>query len=191
MKTIRYVGDGKGFELKMILYSESETWRQVKIPGDISFLQLHLLIQKLFNFDDYHMWEFKVPAEIPGEDAVDLNNIIETVSYEEAQNRGIKAILDDNDIISYEYDFGSSWEIIIQKIDSIDYKNKTALITDYKGKYSPMDDINVFVFEEIMGAIDDEEDLEYIMEEYGLEKSDLTSMDFEKKYEIGSRVRLI
>ena len=191
MKTLRYVGDGKGFELKMILYSESETWRQVKIPGDISFLQLHLLIQKLFNFDDYHMWEFKVPAEIPGEDAVDLNNIIETVSYEEAQNRGIKAILDDNDIISYEYDFGSSWEIIIQKIDSIDYKNKTALITDYKGKYSPMDDINVFVFEEIMGAIDDEEDLEYIMEEYGLEKSDLTSMDFEKKYEIGSRVRLI
>lgn len=175
----------------MILYSESETWRQVKIPGDISFLQLHLLIQKLFNFDDYHMWEFKVPAEIPGEDAVDLNNIIETVSYEEAQNRGIKAILDDNDIISYEYDFGSSWEIIIQKIDSIDYKNKTALITDYKGKYSPMDDINVFVFEEIMGAIDDEEDLEYIMEEYGLEKSDLTSMDFENKYEIGSRVRLI
>ena len=189
MKVLKYAGDEKGFELRMILYSNTETVRQIKVPWDVSFHELHNVIQKLFNFDDYHMWEFKVPAEIPGEDAVDLENIVQTVSYEDAWHVGIKRILDENDILVYEYDFGAGWEIIIQKIDSIDYKNKTALLTDYTGKYSPMDDIDVFVFDEIMEAIDNGENVEYILDDYGLKKSDLTKMDFEKKYKIGSRIR--
>ena len=92
--------DEKGFEIRLILYSEHETWRQVKIPGDINFLQLHLLIQKVFGFDDYHMWEFKVPTEIPDEDAVDLNNIVETIHYSEAMNVGIEKYLDENKLLS-------------------------------------------------------------------------------------------
>lgn len=187
-KVLTNKSDEKGFEIRLILYSEHEIWRQVKIPGDINFLQLHLLIQKLFGFDDYHMWEFKVPTEIPDEDAVDLNNIVETIHYSEAMNVDIEKYLDEHDILLYEYDFGASWEIIIHKIDRINYKNKTALIVDYKGKYNPIEDTNIMVFDEIIEVSENREELKYILDDYGLKLSDLRN--FEKKYEKGSRIRL-
>ena len=94
-------------------------------------------------------------------------------------------------VFSNEYDFGDSWEIIITKKSEIDYNYKTALITDYAGKYNPMDDLGGFmIFDEIMELIDDEEELDYVLEEYNLSRGDLSKMDFEKKYKKGSKIRI-
>ena len=183
-----------GYEILLMLYSQIETSRQVKIPKNITFTQLHLLIQKLFNFDDYHNFEFQIPNQSADEDTVDLNDVKQTIDYTESDNIRISEVFDENKVALYVYDFGDNWEIVISKLEDIDYDNVTALITDYKGKYSPMDDIGgVFVFEEIMEAVGegDDEDIKYILEDYGLKKGDLTKMDFEKKYKIGSRVRLM
>ena len=46
------------------------------------------------------------------------------------------------------------------------------------------------VFEEIMESIDEPDELEYVLSEYGLTKADLSKMDFEKKYKKGSRIRI-
>ena len=181
-----------GYEINLLLYSNVETWRKVRIPKDISFKQLHALIQKLFGFKDYHNYEFQIPNEIPGEDEVDLNDLKRTVSYEDCEDVLISEVFDENQIALYVYDFGDNWEIVVHKLDDIDYSNKTALITGYKGKYNPVDDMGgIFVFEEIMEAIEeDDEDLKYILDDYGLTRGDLTKMDFERKYKVGSRVRL-
>ncbi|MDO5826214.1 MAG: hypothetical protein Q4Q22_07525 [Methanosphaera sp.] len=179
-----------GYELLLVLYSETETWRKIRIPGDINFKQLHDVIQKIFAFDNYHMWQFKIPTEVPEQDAVDLNDIVRVISSDDA-GICIKDTFDEYDVLVYEYDFGDSWEIIITKISEMEYDNKTALITDYKGKYNPMDDMGGFmIFDEIMRSIDDDEELEYILNDYNLSRSDLSKMDFEKKYKKGSRIRI-
>lgn len=180
-----------GYKLRLILYTNTQTWREIEIPDDMSFFQLSYAIKKIFGFKGNHMSQFKVPEEIPEEDAVDLNSIVETIESGDYLRVGISDVFEKHDILVYEYDFGDGWEIIVHKLEKTDYKNKTALITDYKGKYNPRDDIGgPFVFDEIMEVIDDEEDLEYVLDEYGLTKEDLDDMNFENTYKKGSRIRL-
>lgn len=178
-----------GYEIRLVLYSQTETWREIQLP-DVTFKQLHGIIQKLFNFDDYHNYQFSIPEEIPGEDAVNLNRCVKTIGcYSEEENNPISEVFDEYDIILYEYDFGDCWEIIITKLEEIDYKNKTAVITDYSGRYSPMDDMGgVYVFDEIMKEISDGNF--DILEEYGMTQGDLSKMEFEKRYRKGSRIRI-
>ncbi len=179
-----------GYKIRFQLYSNVETWRELSIPKDINFKQLHGIIQKLFGFDDYHNYEFQIPHDLQDSDYVDLNNIQRTIYDSDCENLDIFEIFDEYSVALYVYDFGDNWEIIVHKLEDIDYDNKTALITDYCGRYNPIDDMGgLIVFEEIVDAIEDDE-VDYIMGDYGLSKGDLTKMDFERKYKIGSRIRI-
>jgi len=180
-----------GYKIRFILYSGVSIWRELSIPENVSFEQLHNLIQKVFGFEDYHEYEFQVPETIASEEAVDLNSVIQTVSREDAGNVKINEILDENPVLLYVYDFGDEWEIVVHTLDKIDYDNKTALLTDYEGKYNPREDIGgIVIFEEIMEAVGDDEELEYVLDEYGLTLNDLKMMDFENKFKKDLRIRL-
>lgn len=177
-----------GYEILLVLYCNTETWREIKIPGNINLKQFHKVIQKLFGFHDYHNWQFKIPARIDDEH-VDLGDIVKYISSDDSEIP-LKNVFDKHDILIYEYDFGDSWEIIVNKTSEIDYENKTALIIDYNGKYNPMDDLGgPMIFDEVMESIDEEE-LEYVLDEYNLSRGDLSKMDFEKKYKKGSRIKI-
>lgn len=179
-----------GYKIRLLLYSNIETWREINIPKGINFKQLHIIIQKVFGFKDYHNFEFQIPHDLPDKDYVDLNNIKMTIGYADCENVDISEIFEKYSIALYVYDFGDNWEIIVEKLEDIDYDNKTALITNYEGKFNPLDDMGgLNVFEEIVEAIEDGE-ADYILEDYGLSKGDLSKMDFEKKYKIGSRIRI-
>lgn len=179
-----------GYKIRLQLYSSVESWRELHIPKGINFGQLHRIIQKVFGFDDYHNYEFQIPHVLPDKDCVDLSNIERTIDYRDCENVDIAEIFDEYPIALYVYDFGDGWEMVVQKLDSIDYNNKTALITDYGGKYNPLDDMGgLDIFEEIVEAIENGEE-DYILKDYGFSKSDISKMDFEKKYKIGSRIRI-
>ena len=175
-----------GYKIILQLYSNVETWRELIIPEDITFKQLHNIIQKVFGFYDYHLYDFQVPEKI-SDDSVDLNSIIKTVDYDNSNNVNIHEIFEDNSILLYVYDFGDNWEIVIKVMDKVDYDENTAVITDFKGKYNPLDDMGgIDVFEEIIECIDNEEDLIYVLDDYGMDSSDLNTMDFTKKFKKGS-----
>ena len=178
-----------GYLVEIQLYAVTMVWRELKIPNNITFKQLHNLIQKLFNFHNYHMWDFSIPKKIDGE-TVDLNQPVRTISPDEADKLKISEIFNDSMVVLYRYDFGDNWEITIIKRDEIEYTSKSAEITNYDGKYSPMDDIGgPDIFDEIMEC-DDEEEMEYVLDEYGMDLSHLEEMDFEKKFKIGSKIKL-
>ena len=181
-----------GYKLRLILYCQTETWREVEIPADITFERLHYIINKLFGFYMSHMWEFRIVKELPDSDEYDLNDIERTIGFEEAFNVRVNEVFDKNHVAVYEYDFGDGWEIIVHNFEATNYKNKTALLTDYKGKYNPHDNIGgPMVFDEIMEAVyDDEIDVVEVLDEYGLHERFLDSMDFESEFEKGSRIRL-
>ena len=179
-----------GYLITLRLYSETLLWRDVKIPNNITFKHLHNLIQKIFNFKNYHMWEFEVPKKIDDE-TVDLGQVICNISSDEANNIKISEIFEDTPIVLYRYDMGDNWEIVITKKEDIEYSSKSAEITDYEGKYSPMDDMGgVMVFDEIMEYLDDNASLEDILDDYGMDLSDLEKMDFEKRFKKGSQIKL-
>ncbi|OPZ93308.1 MAG: Plasmid pRiA4b ORF-3-like protein [Firmicutes bacterium ADurb.Bin419] len=99
---------------------EPVIWRRLKIPGNITFQQLHQIIQAAFGWLDYHLYKFELnktvvtvpddnyaPGELYGEDITELDSKITKINE----------LFDANDICEYEYDFGDSWEheIIIEK----------------------------------------------------------------------------
>ena len=90
-----------GYKILLRLYSNVETWRELIIPENITFKQLHDIIQKVFGFYNYHMYNFQVPEKIPDEDAVDLNSIIQTIDHENSNDIKINEIVDDNSILLY------------------------------------------------------------------------------------------
>ncbi len=180
-----------GYKIRLMLYSQTETWREVEIPDNITFERLHYIIQKVFGFRRSHMWEFRIPNQDPEVDEVNMEDIARTIDCDDAFDVIVSEVFDENVIALYEYDFGDSWAVIVYKVEDTKYKNKTALLTDYKGKYNPIDDMGgVFVFDEIMEAINDGEDVLGVLDEYGMSERHLEMMDFEEKYEIGSRIRL-
>ena len=181
-----------GYIIRMTLYSNIEVWREVEIPDDLTFERLNFIIQKLFGFRNRHIWEFRIPKESSKSDEVDLNNIKRTIDMKSSLRSKVRTVLEKQTVIDYIYDFGDEWEIIIQKLEKTKYKNKTALILDYEGRYNPMDDIGgVFAYEEIMEAVNDGEDIYEVAEEYGINEYEVRNlMDFEYKYEKGSRIRL-
>ena len=165
-----------GYEILISLECETELWRILKIPRDINFLQLHKLIQKLFNFDDYHSWDFKIPE--------DTN--LKIITLDDAEDIKISEAFDNYDIVKYTYDYGDDWKFEIKKLDEIDYTKKTALLIDYKCKYGPLEDMGgKIVFDQIMQNIDFAED---VLEAYGLSRRSLSKMDIEKKFRKGSRM---
>ena len=169
-----------GYEISISLDCKTEIWRILKIPKDINFLQLHNLIQKLFNFDDYHNWDF----EIPNKNDPSIRD--RTIFMQTDDDVKIAEVFDEYNVIRYNYDYGDEWKFIIKKLDEINYDKKTALLVDYKCRYSPLEDMGgMIVFDQIMRNKDFAED---VLEAYGLSRNSLSKMDIEKRYKKGSRM---
>lgn len=99
---------------------EPAIWRRLRIPGNITFRQLHQIIQAAFGWLDYHLHNFQfdkyvvaisddnyAPGELYGEQLKELDT----------DKTKINELFDSNDRCIYEYDLGDSWEheIIIEK----------------------------------------------------------------------------
>ena len=109
------------YQIKVtICEMEPKIWRRLKIPGNITFIQLHQIIQASFGWLDYHLFNFQfdkaviclpdddfAPGELYGDDKSELD----------ANTTIINELFDANDKCIYEYDFGDGWEheIVIEK----------------------------------------------------------------------------
>jgi len=105
----------KIYQLKITLKdSKPPIWRRVQVPSDLSLATLHRIIQEVMGWSDSHLHQFRlgetyygVPDpddfyEVKNEKTVKLSRL---VSQPKAK-------------LSYEYDFGDSWEheILLEKI---------------------------------------------------------------------------
>lgn len=109
------------YQIKIsIMEIEPAIWRRLKIPGNITFQQLHQIIQAAFGWLDSHLYKFQfdktiittpdddyAPGELYGEDKIELDS----------ENTKINKFFDAYDNCEYDYDFGDSWyhKIIIEK----------------------------------------------------------------------------
>lgn len=92
---------------------EPPIWRRLRVPGYITFAQLHAVIQAAFGWHGYHLYRFELPGMVVTDDAPDYTTAElwgEGVERLDPGTTLISPLLDAHQRCLYEYDFGDSWE---------------------------------------------------------------------------------
>lgn len=155
----------KAYEIKVtIKNSKPPIWRKIIIPSDISFMQLHNIIQAAFEWRSYHLYEFtfkEFSDRITNDgEAVEEAEFFQSkkgielrksmgISSLNIPNPGIvlfaKEVLIEDYFekvkkLTYVYDFGDWWEHTIEIVSIIDnYIGSCPVVTKFK-QPSPPDD---------------------------------------------------
>ena len=109
------------YQIKISLKEiEPEIWRRLKIPGNITFQQLHQIIQSAFGWLEYHLFKFDFPDTViiePDDFYAPGELFGEGITEIDPENTIINEFLDNYEGFEYEYDLGDSWKhtIIVEK----------------------------------------------------------------------------
>jgi hypothetical protein len=170
----------KMYRLKITLdFDRFEISRELLVPEYCTFRKLHFLIQKCFNWKNYHMYEFdviqnkKIPILI-GPDAEDnylMPCVILSVNDRECT---VADIFDGKKRVIYTYDMGDNWEHEIRLLDVIEeHDDPTPKCLKATGKAPPEDCGGSGGYAEFLEQIQngDKEYLEWAESEHWGEKS--------------------
>ncbi len=105
------------YQLKITLNdSKPPIWRRVLVPKNITFYQLHEIIQTVMGWDDYHLHQFMIDSQIYGNPEYDEYGDQETQN--EKKYRLDQFVHSDGFKFRYEYDFGDGWlhDLVVEKI---------------------------------------------------------------------------
>lgn len=155
--------------LKLLVKMELEKfdiWRNVIVPLDFTFQELHRVLQKLFDWKDYHLHDFII---FDGTKPI-INIVGSEEDFEYQTNipmileNGVKIseYLPKYKRINYRYDYGDNWEHLIQVEDVIfDYDKNYAFCIDGHGD-APLEDVGgEGGFEEFLKIMNDPTHEEY------------------------------
>lgn len=99
--------DGDFYSIRVVLDgTRPSIWRQVRVPIDATFAQLHRLLQLTFGWYDCHLHAFDLDGMTIGPDPGDDIGIAE---IDEADVRLCDILLPGDELV-YTYDFGDNWE---------------------------------------------------------------------------------
>ncbi len=114
------------FKVKLKGSTKLAIWRRLVVSEDTSFHDLHLMIQTLFRWDNSHLFRFSPKAYCSFPVITDINGKDPYERFAPAKNFPQEETFDADDIklsdyltapgesIVYRYDFGDSWEHIIE-----------------------------------------------------------------------------
>lgn len=95
-------------------------WRRLRVPGSITFEQLHRVIQASFGWLNYHLYRFDFEGivlmdEDPDDTAAELWK--DKTKHLDPNQTLISSLFEEYDECLYEYDLGDSWkhDIVVEK----------------------------------------------------------------------------
>ncbi|WP_227521950.1 plasmid pRiA4b ORF-3 family protein [Bacillus solitudinis] len=173
----------KAMELHVTLKLEKyKVWRRIVVPVNMTFSNLHKILQIVFDWKDYHLHEFYIYADKPTENVLSINHlayheeeyqpIVNLVCSEEAFNYAdeIPMKLETHVKLSeylpakvkYNYDFGDDWQHVIEVEEVVeDYAVNYPICLDGEGNTPPEDVGGETGFEEFLEIIADKTHSEY------------------------------
>jgi hypothetical protein len=91
-------------------------WRRIQVPSNTTLLKLHDILQIVMGWEDYHLHMFTIEGSIYGDPVDDEYGDLGTV--DEARFKLNQVIYREGQRLSYEYDFGDSWDhtLLVEKI---------------------------------------------------------------------------
>lgn len=149
----------RAFELQVTLDLEVyKAVRRIIVPADIEFSRLHKVLQSVFDWKNYHLYDFTI---FDGNKRVPAARIVpfeEDLDYDEdailMKGHKLAEFLPEHKHMLYTYDMGDSWEHEIQLVRVIeDYDKESPYLLEASGQTPPEDvgGVGGFVnFREIM-----------------------------------------
>lgn len=106
------------YQLKVTLKeSKPPIWRRIQVPGSITLVKLHRVLQVAMGWEDYHLHQYIVDGVFYGTRDPEF----EATGTETVNERGVKLYQVAPDVGSrfvYEYDFGDGWQhqVVVEKL---------------------------------------------------------------------------
>lgn len=163
--------------------SDPLIWRRVLIPNHLKFSSLHKVIQALFDWADYHLYEFSCGKPFRSE-KIAKTKCLEDYFYRARQ----KAF--------YLYDFGDSWEHAIVFEKRSDEKLTHPICLEGANSAPPEDSGGLWGYYGMLEAVTDpkhpehEQYIEWLSEDFDPKHFDIDDINKRLKRIKGRRKRL-
>lgn len=150
------------YQLKVSIEgTDPSVWRKIVVPDHITFHQLHLILQEVFQWKDYHLYQFELPdveqSIMPLADDPYYDN-------DEIDSREtlIDPYMSKNLRFYYVYDLGDYWEHVID-VEDIDLRDESRAprMTAFQGESMIEDAGGVGGYYRIMDILKNPKDPEY------------------------------
>jgi hypothetical protein len=142
-----------------LLGTERPVWRRIRVPGNLTMVGLHYVIQEAVGWNHAHLFEFSGPT---GEKYQDLLLADPEWPVEGLLDAGSTSLMDafgeGSEELRYEYDFGDSWEHVVGLEDVRVEASRSSvrpLCMDGAGRCPPEDCGGVDSFREMLEALSD------------------------------------
>lgn len=135
----------RAFELLVSLDLEIyKAVRRIIVPADLEFSKLHKVLQSIYNWKDYHLYDFAIFGGNDPELLALLVPFEEDLEYNEdaflMQGRVLSEFLPENKRILYTYDMGDCWLHKIQLVRILeDYDKESPYLLEARGQSPPED----------------------------------------------------
>lgn len=146
--------DEKTLKLKIQLrdVNKPPMWREVLVPADFNFSQLHYVIQAVTGLNNCHLWQFEykpydhggIAIGIPKEDEFSFG--IEDCTHEADQTPVTAFLAQKGDKLVYVYDFRIDWIFNITVLDVLERQGEVAECTKYKSELQALDNIPPYLY---------------------------------------------
>lgn len=116
-------------------------WREVEIPADSTFEDLHVVIQKVMNWENTHLWQFQ---HSPYDSQLEIGPVNDEMSLVNASHDASVTpvtgfLKQKDDKLVYIYDFGDDWIHDIKVISVEDKVIEHPKLLKWKGDH-PIED---------------------------------------------------
>jgi len=156
------------FQFKVTLKGvKPVVWRRFQVPESYTFWDLHVAIQDVFGWDDYHLHEFELMNPESGEIAAigipEGMGLFEREILAGWKQRISAWFSKDYRSALYTYDFGDEWEHIVklEKILPREAKRKYPVCVDGKRACPPEDCGGVWGYGDFLKVLKDPDNEEY------------------------------
>ncbi|HKK81943.1 MAG TPA: plasmid pRiA4b ORF-3 family protein [Prolixibacteraceae bacterium] len=172
------VKNSQTFQFKIAIkgISKPPVWRRVNVPSYFSFMHFHYVIQSVFGWDNYHLYQFSEKGYNSNMFITEINDEFESGCDQlEAETIPISRIFKkEGDKYIYIYDFGDSWEHVITLEKIIPEVSMNPELIAGKGACPPEDCGGVWGYQNMMEALNDKDNPEHhdIREWLGLEEDE-------------------
>ena len=120
-------------------------WREVIIPADFNFSQLHYVIQAVTGLEDCHLWQFQdrqiqstFEIAIPQDGQFGFG-VTECTHH--ADTTPVTGVLrEKGNKVEYWYDFGDDWMFTVSVLAVMDRQGEVPEMTKWKSDLQPIED---------------------------------------------------